>query len=673
MAGSLKKTIQDAVLYPRKIKFNKEYLKALTEYDEAYDKIIETIKSDDNMKKVSDKVDRIHTDAFRDKVVSKELFVEDKYYVIYDSQKGILLPECETVIAEYLSDNPYALVMYGDEDYVPARQNGEGYEYVSASRRVFRYFKPCYSPETLASFNYMNVLVLKGEIINIVEDRLDTSADNAGLMYNLAFEVCAIAVECGEGANIVRIPRVLYSNRMVVSDEIYNEISSNGNGADILKNEFEALPLNCGGDEYDDIRLKGSKRLHVERTERKPSVSVIIPSKDNPVYLGKCINSLRLKNDDPVEVIIVDNGSNEANRNIIHNLLAACDFKHKYIYNEEEFNYSKMNNEGVKEASGEVLLLLNDDIEAPEGDWLQRITAEALKDGVGCVGCKLLYPDGKIQHVGIACGVDGPAHVHMGEEDRKMGYGDNLVNRNVLAVTGACLAVKKSLYEDAEGLCEELKVGYNDVDFCLKLAEEGYRNVLLNEIKLTHYESVSRGKDAADSDKAKRLREEKDSLIKRHKDYMFEDPYDGSGDDYLLDAEKNKSDSVEILIPKTEPRKATDSEGWIYSHFDKFDINEEQILEVSGYALVPGMDNMRFDFDMILEKEGKQTVLSYSRTLRRDVDGKFNGTENTGLSGMNFKVSLSDLESGEYAVKFYAKDHGNVREIITDVGRRITI
>ena len=185
-----------------------------------YAEMTETLKSSGNADKLSDKVVRIDIDTFRNKVTSKELFTENKFYIVYDQTKGILLPECEAVISEYLADFPYAIIMHGDEDYVPAKAKGDSFEYVSASRRAFRFFKPCYSPETLGQFNYMNTLVLKGELINIVEDRLCAVSDNDGLMYNLAFEACAIAIECGEAANIVRIPRVLYSNRILVSDEI---------------------------------------------------------------------------------------------------------------------------------------------------------------------------------------------------------------------------------------------------------------------------------------------------------------------------------------------------------------------------------------------------------------------------------------------------------------------
>ena len=394
--------------------------------------------------------------------------------------------------------------------------------------------------------------------------------------------------------------------------------------------------------------------------------------------LTSLIGKLNLNGLKKIEVIIVDNGSSEENKAKVESFLEKCDFEYKYIYAVEEFNYSKMNNVGANVARGEVLLLLNDDIEAEGHEWIKTMASYATNKGVGCVGCKLLYPDGKIQHVGISAGIDGPAHKFMGEEDSvKAGAGDNLVNKNVLAVTGACLAVRKELYDRVGGLYEELKVGYNDVDLCMNLYENGYRNVLLNEIKLIHHESVSRGVDAKNKIKSERLSYEKAILKNRHPSLMIVDPYEGGSADFKLAFEKEKEDLSINATGKFESRKSNDDEGWVYFSFEKFQVkiteDSHKILIVKGYAVVPGIDNMRFDFDVILQKDGKQFVIPTERSLRPDLAGRFNGSENTELCGIDLRVSVDNLEEGNYRIYMYAKDHGNVREIITDTFLNIDI
>ena len=266
----------------------------------------------------------------------------------------------------------------------------------------------------------------------------------------------------------------------------------------------------------------------------------------------------------------------------------------------------------------------------------------------------------------------------MGEEDSvKAGAGDNLVNKNVLAVTGACLAVRKELYDRVGGLYEELKVGYNDVDLCMNLYENGYRNVLLNEIKLIHHESVSRGVDAKNKIKSERLSYEKAILKNRHPSLMIVDPYEGGSADFKLAFEKEKEDLSINATGKFESRKSNDDEGWVYFSFEKFQVkiteDSHKILIVKGYAVVPGIDNMRFDFDVILQKDGKQFVIPTERSLRPDLAGRFNGSENTELCGIDLRVSVDNLEEGNYRIYMYAKDHGNVREIITDTFLNIDI
>ena len=185
-------------------------------------------------------------------------------------------------------------------------------------------------------------------------------------------------------------------------------------------------------------------------------------------------------------------------------------YKNKYdnfkvVRIDEEFNYSRINNIGAKEATGEYLVLLNNDIEVVSENWLTDMVGYAMQKDIGCVGVKLLYPERSLQHVGVLIGLGGVAgHVYSGSEDDNHGYFNILAaQRNVSAVTAACLMIKKSIYEKVNGLDEKIKVAYNDVDLNLKVLKEGYRNVLLPQTVLIHYESATRGSDMEAGKKAR--------------------------------------------------------------------------------------------------------------------------------------------------------------------------
>ena len=226
---------------------------------------------------------------------------------------------------------------------------------------------------------------------------------------------------------------------------------------------------------------------------------------------------------------MVDNGSSEENRLQIEDFLRKAPGLSKYIYQPMEFNFSRMCNLGAKEASGELLLFLNDDVEAVSLGWLERMADKALRPYVGAVGLKLYYPGGKkLQHVGIVNLLDGPIHKLQLMEDDRDYYGFNKADRNVLAVTGACLMVQREKYMQAGGMNEALRVTYNDVDLCFRLWELGYHNVVVNSCFAYHHESLSRGEDTS-LEKHHRLVEEQKGLYDRHPELKGHDPYYSSG------------------------------------------------------------------------------------------------------------------------------------------------
>jgi GT2 family glycosyltransferase len=258
-----------------------------------------------------------------------------------------------------------------------------------------------------------------------------------------------------------------------------------------------------------------------------PLVSVIIPTRDRVDLLSVCVDGLLNRTDyDRLEVIIVDNESSEpATLEYLRRITA--DERVRVIPFRGAFNYSAMNNQAVEQAKGEVLLLLNNDIEVIEPGWLKEMVSHVLRPGVGAVGAKLLYPDGTVQHAGVVLGVGGCAFHYGHRADRASpGYFGLLgAVRTVSAVTGACLAIRRDVYLEVGGLdAVNLKVAFNDVDFCIRVRERGYRNVFAAYAELYHHESVSRGADDT-PEKAARFRGEVSYMQSRWKHVLFVDPY----------------------------------------------------------------------------------------------------------------------------------------------------
>jgi GT2 family glycosyltransferase len=270
-------------------------------------------------------------------------------------------------------------------------------------------------------------------------------------------------------------------------------------------------------------------------------VSIIIPTKDKASLLRRAIASLLERTQyEAFELIVVDNGSQEPDTVELFGSVARHPQVH-IVQSPGPFNYSALNNYGATFAQGNILLLLNNDVEIIEPGWLSEMVGLASRPDIGCVGAKLYYPDGTIQHAGVVTGPSGGAgHGHKHAPRRARGYLDRLATvTNVSAVTAACLAVRADVYWEVGGLDENaLRVAFNDVDFCLKVAAAGYRNVWTPFAELIHHESVSRGKDI-DAKSAKRFAGELDTLQRRWSFRLIRDPYYSphltmDGEDYAI-------------------------------------------------------------------------------------------------------------------------------------------
>ena len=264
--------------------------------------------------------------------------------------------------------------------------------------------------------------------------------------------------------------------------------------------------------------------------KEKPKVSIIVPSKDQAELLEPCLDSITQENAYPDwEIILVDNGSKEqATFELYEKIQKRLGKRFKILEKPGPFNFSYMVNQGVKVASGEMILLLNNDTELINPtNWLEEMVGYARRQDIAAVGCKLLYSDETIQHAGVVCGIGGVAnHSHVNRHLHDPGYFARLTFvANCSAVTGACLMVKRSLWEQLEGFDEKnLAVAFNDVDFCLRLLELGKRNVLLPQVLFYHHESKSRGSDNTPI-KQKRFSGEIAYMKKRWANIIEHDPY----------------------------------------------------------------------------------------------------------------------------------------------------
>ena len=247
-----------------------------------------------------------------------------------------------------------------------------------------------------------------------------------------------------------------------------------------------------------------------ELPDPPPLVSIVIPIRDRVSLLERCIESIRERTDyGPFEIVIVDNGSKET---ATHEFLRVIEEENvaRVLRVEGEFNFSRLINRGAATASGEVLAFLNNDIDASEPGWLREMVSHAARAGVGAVGARLWYPNGTLQHGGVVLGLGGVAgHAFTGVPRGHPGYFNRAwLQQNCSAVTGACLLVRKEVFEQAGGFDEEnLAISFNDIDFCLRLRAAGFQNVWTPYANLVHHESASRGHQRTPEEQAQFVRE----------------------------------------------------------------------------------------------------------------------------------------------------------------------
>ena len=361
------------------------------------------------------------------------------------------------------------------------------------NQMITMHFKPDYAIDNLRANNYIchfsmfDKKLLEGT--ELYRTKFDGSQDH-DMILRLT----------DKARNVVHVPKLLYYWRQ---------------HAGSVSSGVEAKPYvveSARGAVADHLRRHGFSNFKITSTRAfetifkityeiigEPKISIIIPNKDHVEDLRRCITSIIEKSTyDNYEIIVVENNS-ETREIFAYYEELANNPAVKIITYKGDFNYSAINNLGVSEASGEYVLLLNNDIQIITVNWMEELLMYAQRPDVGAVGAKLYYPDKTIQHAGVVIGLGAhrtAGHVHYRQKRENLGYMGRLCYaQNMSAVTGACLLVKKALYEEAGGLDESFAVSLNDVDFCLKLRRLGYLNVFTPFAEAYHYESASRGSD----------------------------------------------------------------------------------------------------------------------------------------------------------------------------------
>jgi O-antigen biosynthesis protein len=258
-----------------------------------------------------------------------------------------------------------------------------------------------------------------------------------------------------------------------------------------------------------------------------PLVSVLIPTRDRADLLGRCVDGLLEGTDYPaIEVVVVDNGSRERRTSRLFERLSADD-RVRIIHDSEPFDWCRVNNRAAAAARGSLLLLLNNDVFVRERDWMTEMVSHAVRPEIGAVGARLLYPDGRLQHAGVVLYAPSLAsHVmRFAPADEPGPFGSFRVVRTVGAVTGACLMLRRRVFEEVGGLPEgALPVTLNDVDLCLRIRGAGYRIVYTPHACLTHMEGVSRESDENPAQFTRRMREW--AMLRRRQGSAWDDdPY----------------------------------------------------------------------------------------------------------------------------------------------------
>lgn len=633
----------------------KKYEQEVARQKDAYGAYISVFENDAIKKLIplrdaANYFDRVRIVQFNELLTDPSVLDGSCPYILFLNGDGLVPERAGRLIEEKFDNDPNLNIIYFDEDEIE-KESG---------KRLNPWFKADWSPNSiLNSFYFGNVVAIRK---SIVTDDIYAGSEN-----------------CLENLYKIILKNCFKSEPMHFSAVFFHKYTAS---------DMECCNYNGGEAIFDKIKEEAYKDMGVNATfyldsndvshalinvNKNKKVSIIIPSKDNPDVLQRCVSSIRDKSThENYEIIVIDNGSSSDNKAKYENLSKKFDFK--YVYEEMPFNFSKMCNRGAYEADGVYFLFLNDDTEVITSNWIELMEGQASLPQVGAVGAKLYYPKedntenkeiDKIQHIGITNMTEGPSHKLQGHEDAGMIYhGVNVFDRDVIGVTAACLMVSRDKYDMTGGFNKDLKVAYNDVFFCFQLYILGFYNVVRNDVKLVHYESLSRGNDHADEEKLNRLKEERRYLYSHFPQLYGIDPFYSA---WLTGA----SEEYECVLP-FENRNIRPVGDVDVVKFPNVPVNETLIINVDLaekellwrntqcaiidlHSHVRGLDNSDYTFRLLLKKDDVTLNVPVIRRIRPDVIKTFPDEIHVELSGFIARIPVDYLQEGEYEIWMEAK------------------
>lgn len=429
-------------------------------------------------------------------------------YVTFLDHDDELAPDALAHVVLTLAEGE-ADILYTDEDKIDA-----------AGQRFHAFFKPDWDPDRMM---YQNVVTHLAVYRRALVDRV--GGLRVGVEGSQDHDLVLRVSEVSDPARIRHIPRVLYHWRAIAGSTsvsiaakpyavaathkaVRDHLARRGHPARVLEDTY-------------------GHRVVWSLPEPAPGVGVVVATRDQPDLLERCVAGLLDRTDYPdLSLTILDNGSVEAETRAVLARVAE-DPRVAVLDRPGPFNFSALMNAGAAVAGGEVLLFLNDDVEVIHADWLREMVSQAVRPDVGPVGAKLLYPTMAVQHGGvILAGRHGSRHLDVGRSDRSPSYLSRArVVQTLSAVTGACLAVRRRVFDEVGGFdTEAFAIDFADTDLCLRAARAGYRTLWTPFARLLHHESASRGTHLS-ADKRARFEREQAAFARRWGDALERDPY----------------------------------------------------------------------------------------------------------------------------------------------------
>ena len=439
-------------------------------------------------------------------------YAQGEFVALLDHDDELTEDALYCVVNE-INNYPDAHLFYSDEDKIDAEGNLSG-----------SYFKPDWNPALIYAHNFVCHLgVYRQEILKKI------NGFREGFEGAQDWDLCLRFIDQISPDQIRHIPKILYHWRMIpgstgldikykeyaiktAQKTIEESLQRRGRDAEVVYHVYD--------EHFSAFRVKYT-------VKNEPLVSLIILTRDALHFLQKSVESILVKTTyGNFELIIVDNGSQEK-ETLEYLKKLADEGKVRIIRDDRPFNFADLNNLAVREAQGEVIGLINNDIEVIDGDWLREMVSFAVQPEVGAVGCRLLYPDNTVQHAGVLVGLGGVAgHAHKHFPAHHPGQcGRAKLVQNFTAVTAACMIIRRDVYEEIGGMDgKSFAVAFNDVDFCLKIRQAGYLIIFTPFAELYHHESASRGYEVT-LPKIIRFEKEKTALVARWGDKLRIDPY----------------------------------------------------------------------------------------------------------------------------------------------------